>query len=74
MPGSNLHGVFLLRSRDDAEMMLASLEGARQALVVEASFIGLEVASSLRKRGMDVAVAAPETLLHATSPRKNRQS
>ncbi|CAN7669353.1 FAD-dependent oxidoreductase [Caballeronia sp. LjRoot31] len=59
VPGSNLSGVFLLRSRDDAEMILASLEGARKALIVGASFIGLEVASSLRKRGMDVTVAAP---------------
>jgi apoptosis-inducing factor 3 len=59
VPGSNLPGVFLLRSRDDAEVILASLEGARKALIVGASFIGLEVASSLKKRGMDVTVAAP---------------
>ena len=63
VPGSTLAGVFLLRSRDDAEMILAALEGAKkgakQALIVGASFIGLEVASSLRKRGMDVTVAAP---------------
>jgi len=57
--GSTLRGVFLLRSRDDAEMILSSLEGARKALIVGASFIGLEVASSLIKRGMDVTVAAP---------------
>src|SRR5476651_2207917 len=63
VPGSNLRGIFLLRSRDDAQRILAALEGARegakQALIVGASFIGLEVASSLRKRGMDVTVAAP---------------
>src|SRR5471032_1989048 len=59
VPGSNLPGVFLLRSRDDASTILASLEGARKALIVGASFIGLEVASSLRKRGMDVTVVAP---------------
>jgi len=59
VPGSNLPGVFLLRSRDDASTILASLEGATKALIVGASFIGLEVASSLRKRGMDVTVVAP---------------
>lgn len=59
VPGSNLRRVFLLRSRDDAAMILASLEGLRKALIVGASFIGLEVASSLRKRGMDVTVVAP---------------
>jgi apoptosis-inducing factor 3 len=59
VPGSNLRGVFLLRSQDDAALILASLEGARKALIVGASFIGLEVASSLRKRGLEVIVAAP---------------
>jgi len=59
VPGSNLRGIFLLRSRDDAAMILAALEGARKALIVGASFIGLEVASSLRKRGLEVTVAAP---------------
>jgi apoptosis-inducing factor 3 len=59
VPGSNLRGVFLLRSRDDAAMILASLESAKKALIVGASFIGLEVASSLRKRGLEVTVTAP---------------
>jgi len=59
VPGSNLRRVFLLRSRDDAAVILASLEGLQKALIVGASFIGLEVASSLRKRGMDVTVVAP---------------
>jgi NADPH-dependent 2,4-dienoyl-CoA reductase/sulfur reductase-like enzyme/nitrite reductase/ring-hydroxylating ferredoxin subunit len=59
VPGSHLHGVFLLRSRDDAAVILSSLAGAKKALIVGASFIGLEVASSLRKRGIDVTVAAP---------------
>lgn len=57
--GSNLRRVFTLRSRDDAATILASLDGLRKALIVGASFIGLEVASSLRKRGMDVTIVAP---------------
>ncbi|MGA7812127.1 NAD(P)/FAD-dependent oxidoreductase, partial [Caballeronia sp.] len=59
VPGSNLHRVFTLRSHDDATTILASLDGLRKALIVGASFIGLEVASSLRKRGMDVTIVAP---------------
>jgi apoptosis-inducing factor 3 len=59
VPGSNLRRVFTLRSRDDAATILASLDGLRKALIVGASFIGLEVASSLRKRGMDVTIVAP---------------
>jgi len=57
--GSNLRRVFTLRSRDDAATILESLDGLRKALIVGASFIGLEVASSLRKRGMDVTIVAP---------------
>lgn len=53
VPGSGLPGIFMLRSRDDAAEILASLEGAKRPLIMGASFIGLEVASSLRKRGSD---------------------
>ena len=59
VPGANLRRVHFLRSRDDAAMILASLEGARKAVIVGASFIGLEVASSLAKRGIGVTVIAP---------------
>jgi NADPH-dependent 2,4-dienoyl-CoA reductase/sulfur reductase-like enzyme/nitrite reductase/ring-hydroxylating ferredoxin subunit len=59
VPGANLRRVHLLRSRNDAAMLDASLEGAKKAVIVGASFIGLEVASSLKKRGLDVTVIAP---------------
>lgn len=59
VPGSDLPGIFMLRSQADAAAILASLEGAQRALIVGASFIGLEVASSLKKRGMDVTIVAP---------------
>jgi NADPH-dependent 2,4-dienoyl-CoA reductase/sulfur reductase-like enzyme/nitrite reductase/ring-hydroxylating ferredoxin subunit len=58
-PGANLKGVHLLRTREDAVSILASLEGAKRAVVVGASFIGLEVASCLRKRNIDVTVVSP---------------
>jgi NADPH-dependent 2,4-dienoyl-CoA reductase/sulfur reductase-like enzyme len=59
VPGANLEHVHLLRTREDARAILASLEGRKRAVIVGASFIGLEVASCLRKRDIDVTVVAP---------------
>jgi NADPH-dependent 2,4-dienoyl-CoA reductase/sulfur reductase-like enzyme/nitrite reductase/ring-hydroxylating ferredoxin subunit len=59
VPGADLKGVHFLRSREDAVSILASLEGAKRAVIVGAGFIGLEVASCLRKRNIDVTVVSP---------------
>lgn len=59
MPGINLQHVHLLRTREDARAILASLEGRKRAVIVGTDFIGLEVASCLRKRRSDVFVVAP---------------
>jgi len=66
VPGANLKRVHLLRSRDDAATLDASLRDAKKAVIVGASFIGLEVASSLKKRGLDVTVVAPGKIPLAT--------
>ncbi|UCF99621.1 MAG: FAD-dependent oxidoreductase [Spirochaetaceae bacterium] len=60
VPGAELQGCYLLRSRHDAEAILAELEQAKTVVIVGASFIGLEVASSLRAREIEVHVVAPE--------------
>lgn len=63
-PVKGLDGVdhFSLRSLADSEAILESLETSKRVLVVGASFIGLEVAASLRNQDVEVVVVAPENL------------
>jgi apoptosis-inducing factor 3 len=62
VPGSQGEGCFTLRSFADARAIAAAAEGARSAVLVGAGFIGLELASSLRARGIAVDVVTPEPL------------
>ena len=60
VPGRDLKSVYLLRTLHDATALCEGLESAQRAVIVGSSFIGLEVASALRERGVQVTVVAPE--------------
>lgn len=56
VPGADLAGIHTLRSVSDAQAIRADAAVARHAVVVGASFLGVEVAASLRERGIAVTL------------------
>ena len=52
--------VHYLRSFADSKAIIAAAENAKRAVILGGSFIGLEVAASLRARKLEVHVVAPD--------------
>ena len=63
VPGADLPHVHTLRTFADSTSIIEGAARARRAVVVGAGFIGLEVAASLRERGLAVDVVAPVSSL-----------
>src|SRR6201981_1797034 len=60
VPGSDLPHIHYLRTLTDSRALIAKATTSRRAVVIGASFIGLEVAASLRVRGLGGHGGAPE--------------
>jgi NADPH-dependent 2,4-dienoyl-CoA reductase/sulfur reductase-like enzyme len=61
LPGGDLPHVHYLRTLADSRALIAGASVSKRAVVIGASFIGLEVAASLRARDIDVHVVGRET-------------
>lgn len=64
LPGGDLGGVFYLRTIDDATALRDAMTTARKAVVVGASFIGMELAAAFATRGLPTTLIARESLLY----------
>ncbi|HET6960265.1 MAG TPA: FAD-dependent oxidoreductase [Vicinamibacterales bacterium] len=60
IPGADGDNVLYLRSFANSRALVERAQSAKHAVVAGASFIGLEVAASLRARGISVDVVAPD--------------
>jgi nitrite reductase (NADH) large subunit len=70
LPGSDLDGVFTLRTMDDALRIAQRAKGASKAVVIGGGLLGLEAGNGLRLLGLRVAVAevAQRLLPRQTDP------
>ncbi|WP_322045046.1 NAD(P)/FAD-dependent oxidoreductase [Paraburkholderia sp. J67] len=69
-PGESLANVFYLREIADVHALRAAVVPGARAVIVGGGYIGLEVAASLRKSGLEVTVleAQPRVLQRVTAP------
>ena len=59
VPGSDLEGIYGLRTVEDANRIRAEMLLGRRCVVVGMGFIGSEVAASLRQKGLEVVAIDP---------------
>jgi NADPH-dependent 2,4-dienoyl-CoA reductase/sulfur reductase-like enzyme len=62
LPGAELAHVHTLRTLADSRDIIARATRVKRVVVIGASFIGMEATASLRARGLEVHVVAPEKI------------
>ena len=70
LPGSELAGVFYLRTLDDVKAIQQRLDAGANAVIVGGGYIGLETAAALNKMGVNVTVLEVQdrVLARVTAP------
>ena len=66
VPGSNLKNVQTIRSVENTKTIINAAADAKKVAVVGSSFIGMESAAALSKKGLEVHVIGPEELPFAS--------
>jgi 3-phenylpropionate/trans-cinnamate dioxygenase ferredoxin reductase subunit len=61
LPGSDLEGIYYLRTIEDCDIIRKAVAKSKKAVIVGGGFIGCEVAATLRDKGLKV------TLIHKSS-------
>jgi len=62
IPGADSPHVFYLRTLADSRRIIEKAKNAKRAVIIGSSFIGLEVAWSLRERKLEVAVVGRDSV------------
>src|SRR6185369_13999480 len=64
IPGANLEGVHYLRTVNDALSLYQAIARAQRAIVIGASFLGMEIAASFATRGVATTLIAKKDLVY----------
>jgi NADPH-dependent 2,4-dienoyl-CoA reductase/sulfur reductase-like enzyme/predicted acylesterase/phospholipase RssA len=64
VPGARLAGIHYLRTVGDALSLYQSIAHGKRAIVIGASFLGMEIAAALATRGVATTMIAKEDLLY----------
>jgi NADPH-dependent 2,4-dienoyl-CoA reductase/sulfur reductase-like enzyme/predicted acylesterase/phospholipase RssA len=64
VPGANLSGIHYLRTAADALSLYEGLAHVRRAVVIGASFLGMELAAAFSARGIHTTLITKEDLLY----------